>query len=59
MHGQVALTSVTEVFSVPTSQFLKYETTVWLPYFFKRHILRQKISKPPAIIAKDEVTDSS
>jgi hypothetical protein len=41
----------TEVFSVPTSKFIGHELTVWLPYFIKRHILRQNIPKPPAIIA--------
>jgi hypothetical protein len=35
-----------EVFSVPTSVYLKYETKVWLPYFFKRHIMRKQIPKP-------------
>jgi hypothetical protein len=35
-----------EVFSVPTSVYLKYETKVWLPYFFKRHIFRKNIPKP-------------
>ena len=36
----------TEVFSVPTSVYLKYESKVWLPYFIKRHILRKPIPKP-------------
>jgi hypothetical protein len=26
--------------------YLKYETKVWLPYFFKRHIMRKQIPKP-------------
>jgi hypothetical protein len=38
-----------EVFSVPTSVYLKYETKVWLPYFIKRYILRKKIAKPALI----------
>jgi hypothetical protein len=42
----------TEVFSVPTSVYLKYETKVWLPYFIKRHILRKKIAKPALIDTK-------
>lgn len=42
-----------EVFSVPTSKFLNYELTTWLPYFLKRHILRQKIEKPPPIIERE------
>jgi hypothetical protein len=44
-----------EVFSVPTKSFLSYELTVWLPYFFKRHIFRQKIAKPPPIIEKADL----
>ncbi|KAF1935431.1 hypothetical protein EJ02DRAFT_439248 [Clathrospora elynae] len=49
---QLTLEELDQVFSVPTSSYLKYETTVWLPYFIKRHILRQKIIKPPPIIEK-------
>ena len=42
-----------EVFSVPTSKFLHYETTVWLPYFIKRYVFFRKIEKPPPIIEKE------
>lgn len=49
---QLTLEEIDQVFSVPTSQFLSYETKVWLPYFFKRHIFRQNIEKPPPVIAK-------
>ncbi|KAL6229638.1 general substrate transporter, partial [Aspergillus navahoensis] len=57
---QLTLEELDQVFSVPTKEFLKHETTVWLPYFVKRHIFRQKISKPPAIIATaDEKRGSS
>ena len=54
------LTTSAEVFSVPTSQFISYETKVWLPYFIKRHILRKKIEKPPPIIERaDKGFDSA
>jgi len=43
---QLTLEELDQVFSVPTSTYLKYETTVWLPYFIKRHFLRKKIAKP-------------
>jgi len=43
---QLTLEELDQVFSVPTNTYLKYETTVWLPYFFKRHIFRKKIAKP-------------
>ncbi len=48
-----------EVFSVPTKEFLNYETSVWLPYFIKRHIFRQNIPKPPPIIATSEKNEHS
>ncbi|KAL2867758.1 uncharacterized protein BJX67DRAFT_77210 [Aspergillus lucknowensis] len=51
---QLTLEELDQVFSVPTSEFIKHETTVWLPYFIKRHIFRQNIPKPPAIIATSE-----
>ncbi|KAH8901242.1 sugar transporter-like protein [Thozetella sp. PMI_491] len=51
---QLTLEELDQVFSVPTKKFISHELTVWLPYFFKRHILRQKIAKPPPIIEKAE-----
>lgn len=48
---QLTLEEIDQVFSVPTSQYVSHETKVWLPYVFKRHILRQRIPKPPSIIA--------
>jgi sugar porter (SP) family MFS transporter len=47
---QLTLEELDSVFSVPTKDFISHEMFVWLPYFFKRHILRQKIAKPPPII---------
>lgn len=49
---QLTLEEIDQVFSVPTKSFINYELTVWLPYFIKRHIFRQSISKPPSIIEK-------
>ncbi|KAH8722510.1 sugar transporter-like protein [Phaeosphaeriaceae sp. PMI808] len=43
---QLTLEEIDQVFSVPTSVYLKYESKVWLPYFIKRHILRKKVTKP-------------
>jgi hypothetical protein len=51
---QLTLEELDQVFSVPTKTYLDYETKVWLPYFFKRHIFRQKITKPAPIIEKGE-----
>ncbi|KAF1929852.1 putative facilitated glucose transporter [Didymella exigua CBS 183.55] len=55
---QLTLEEIDQVFSVPTKQFLGYEMKVWLPYFIKRHLLRQKVVKPPPIIEKAGSTDS-
>lgn len=52
------LTIFSEVFSVPTKSFISYELRVWLPYFIKRHVLRQKIEKPAPIIEKAENSDA-
>jgi hypothetical protein len=51
---QLTLEEIDQVFSVPTKSFLNYELKIWLPYFIKRHIFRQRISKPPPIIEKAE-----
>ncbi|KAK5718239.1 hypothetical protein LTR17_015757 [Elasticomyces elasticus] len=56
MAWAVCINNTFEVFSVPTKEFLAYETGTTLPYLFKRHILRRKIEKPSPIIAKDDVT---
>lgn len=47
----------TEVFSIPTKQFIGHELKVSLPYFIKRHVLRKKIPKPVPIIEKEEYKD--
>ena len=47
------------MFSVPTKEYLAHETKVWIPYFFKRHVFRKNIPKPPPIIAKVDKTESS
>ena len=54
---QLTLEELDQVFSVPTKTYIGYETKIWLPYFFKRHILRQKIAKPPQIIEKGDRVD--
>ncbi|KAA8646868.1 uncharacterized protein ATNIH1004_005543 [Aspergillus tanneri] len=48
---QLTLEELDQVFSVPTKKFIHHELTVWLPWFIRRHIFRQSIPKPPAIIA--------
>jgi hypothetical protein len=44
----------TEVFQVPTKKFIGHELTVWLPWFIRSKIFRQKLPKPPAIIATED-----
>ncbi|KAM5344415.1 hypothetical protein ACJ41O_012951 [Fusarium nematophilum] len=53
---QLTLEELDQVFSVPTKQFIGYELKVWLPYFVKRHIFRQRIAKPPPIIEKADTS---
>ncbi|OCF33741.1 sugar transporter [Kwoniella heveanensis BCC8398] len=48
---QLTLEEIDQVFSVPTAQYVGYETRVMIPYFFKKYILFQKIPAPPSIIA--------
>ncbi|RMJ18407.1 hypothetical protein BHE90_001271 [Fusarium euwallaceae] len=55
---QMTLEEIDQVFSVPTKSFISYELRVWLPYFIKRHVLRQKIEKPAPIIEKAENSDA-
>ncbi|KAJ9213683.1 hypothetical protein DTO166G4_4765 [Paecilomyces variotii] len=55
---QLTLEELDQVFSVPTKDFIRYELTVWLPWFIRRHIFRQYIPKPPPIIAKAERFDA-
>jgi hypothetical protein len=55
---QLTLEELDQVFSVPTKNFIGYELKVWLPYFIKRHIFRQKIMRPPPLIEKAERLDS-
>lgn len=50
---QLTLEEIDQVFSVPTSKFIKHELFVTTPYVIKRHFLRQKIPKPPAIIGTE------
>lgn len=51
---QMTLEELDQVFSVPTKQFLSYETQVWLPYMFKKYVLFKKVERPPPIIEKSE-----
>lgn len=51
----MALMFSAEVFSVPTSSYLSHEVKVWIPYMFKRHVLRKRIPRPPQIIEKEDI----
>ncbi|KAJ6542771.1 MFS transporter [Mycena capillaripes] len=54
---ELTLEELDQVFSVPTSQYIKYESTVWLPWFIKRYVLRKNIPRPPAIIERAAFVD--
>ncbi|KJX94588.1 sugar transporter like protein [Zymoseptoria brevis] len=47
---QLTLEEIDQVFSIPTKEFLAYETKTWLPYFMRRHVLRKNIEKPAPLI---------
>ncbi|KAI9146739.1 Polyol transporter 5 [Paramyrothecium foliicola] len=53
---QMTLEELDQVFSVPTKTFLSYECRVWLPYVFKRYVLRRNIERPQPVKAKLEHT---
>ena len=53
---QLTLEELDQVFSVPTKQYLHYEVTEQVSYFFKHTLLRRRIPKPPPIIEKDYAT---
>jgi MFS family permease len=40
----LSLEELDDVFSIPTKTFIQYQTKSWLPYFFKRYILRKKVA---------------
>ncbi|KAL8924112.1 MAG: hypothetical protein Q9208_004249 [Pyrenodesmia sp. 3 TL-2023] len=50
---QLTLEELDQVFSLPTKKYISHELKVWLPYAFKRHVLRKRIPKPPMIIEKE------
>ena len=43
------------VFAVPTKQFGSYQTSVWLPYAFKRYILRRDVARPAPLYNFDDI----
>jgi hypothetical protein len=52
--------TMVEVFSVPTSEFLRHETFVSVPWFWKRYFFGQKhLPKPAGILAEAEDYDSN
>lgn len=54
---QLTLEELDQVFQVPTSVFVKYEATVWLPWFIKRYVFRRRIPRPAPIIEKASHTE--
>jgi hypothetical protein len=52
------LEELDQVFSVDRRTFLKHQTTLWLPYVYKKHVLRRKdVPEPPALIATGDSAD--
>ncbi|KAJ7318581.1 hypothetical protein DFH08DRAFT_971321 [Mycena albidolilacea] len=54
---ELTLEEIDQVFSVPTSQYIEYELTVWLPWFIKCYVLFRNIPKPPALIERIAFVD--
>ncbi|KAK2628381.1 hypothetical protein QTJ16_001484 [Diplocarpon rosae] len=55
---QLTLEEIDQVFSQPTSSFLRYETKVWLPYFVRRYLLRQNLAKPEPFVERADLVKS-
>ncbi|KAK1926001.1 putative sugar transporter [Papiliotrema laurentii] len=55
---QLTLEEIDQVFSVPTSEYISYESKVWLPWFIKRYVLFRKVPKPLPIIERDAFKNS-
>ncbi|KAH0388050.1 MFS transporter, partial [Aureobasidium melanogenum] len=47
---QRTLEELDEVFSIPTTRHAAYQTKVWLPWWIKRHVLRQKSDSCPELL---------
>ncbi|KAK7028776.1 facilitated glucose transporter [Favolaschia claudopus] len=55
---ELTLEEIDQVFSVPTSTYIKYESTVWLPWFIKRYIFfRKDVPRPAPLIEKVAFVD--
>lgn len=52
-RGEARLNQRAEVFSVPTTSFIKYESTVWLPYIFKRYVARRPVQPIRPLFEKE------
>ncbi|ORY17464.1 putative facilitated glucose transporter [Clohesyomyces aquaticus] len=56
---QLTLEELDQVFSIPTREYLHYETTKWLPWFIKKYLLFQKVERPEPLIEKAPVFDGA
>lgn len=54
---RLTLEELDSVFSIPTSKFSSYQIKVWLPYFFRRYIRRDKTAVLPPLVHTADVTD--
>ncbi|KAK8861192.1 hypothetical protein IAR55_002011 [Kwoniella newhampshirensis] len=52
---QLTLEELDYVFGVPTSRHMAYQGRTWLPWFFKRHVLRQKGAQLEELYHLEEV----
>ncbi|KAL1407800.1 hypothetical protein Q8F55_007235 [Vanrija albida] len=53
----LTLEEIDDVFSIPTKTFITYETTVWLPHFLRRYVLRQNVPDIVPLLDKARIVD--
>lgn len=56
---QRTLEELDQVFSVPTSKHISYQLTEAVPYFFKRHVFRNKNAKLEPLYSFDHVASEA
>jgi MFS family permease len=49
---QLTLEELDQVFSIPTKEYINYESTIWLPWFIKRYVFFKKVPRPEPLLEK-------
>ncbi|KAK4689726.1 hypothetical protein P7C73_g373, partial [Tremellales sp. Uapishka_1] len=56
---QLTLEEIDQVFNVPIAVYVKYQVTIYIPYFFKRYLLCQRRAKLAPLFYKDKSTEAA